>query len=209
MKVKNIILLGIGLTCFLMMSCQSTSQDSATTAQDSNYADKIKNFRLKKDSLFLHSEKSPIPLIERDNFDGLKYFPINPDLKFEAPIIPYEKKIPDTIIGTKGDIRPAIRFGYIPFKYKGTNYKLQIYKFKKDDKYLFLGFTDETTGTETYGTGRYIDLELNGNGKYTVDFNLAYNPYCAYNPRFTCAIPPAENHLSFRVTAGEKVFHPH
>jgi len=77
------------------------------------------------------------------------------------------------------------------------------------EKYLFLGFTDQTTGKETYNTGRYIDLVELPDGDYVVDFNLAYNPYCAYNPRYTCAIPPSENKLPFKVRAGERIFKQH
>jgi len=72
------------------------------------------------------------------------------------------------------------------------------------NKYIFLGFTDETTNKETYGAGRYINLELNNKNHYVVDFNYAYNPYCAYNPKYSCAIPSRENHLKIAIEAGEK-----
>ncbi|NIU01421.1 MAG: DUF1684 domain-containing protein, partial [Nitrosopumilaceae archaeon] len=72
-----------------------------------------------------------------------------------------------------------------------------------------LGFTDKTSGDETYGGGRYIDLVEHDRNHYVIDFNKAYNPYCAYNPKYSCAIPPEENHLAIAVTAGEKIFKEH
>ncbi len=166
--------------------------------------------RAEKDSLFAHADWSPLKEEDKESFNGLKYFSPNLSLRFTGPINRYDSAIRDTILGTKGDIRPALRYGYFPFRYNGKEYRLQVYKILRDDpdydKYLFLGFTDAMTDTATYETGRYIDLSENPENKYTVDFNLAYNPYCAYNHRYTCAIPPEENNLPFTVNAGEKKF---
>ncbi len=176
-------------------------------------AQEVLQHRAEKDSLFSHAEWSPLLPADKKNFHGLKYFPVNPDYRFEGPIVKYDSVIRDTIVGTKGDLRPALKYGYFSFKYKGKPHRLQIYKILRDDpelaKYLFLGFTDQTTGKATYGAGRYIDLSENEENHYVIDFNEAYNPYCAYNPRYTCAIPPEENALPFRVEAGEKIYKSH
>ena len=169
--------------------------------------------RLEKDSLFKHADWSPLTLEEKEHFAGLKFFPVDLSLRFEGPLTYYETPLPDTIVGTKGDLRPAIRYAYFSFQYQDEPYRLEIYKILRDDpeyeKYLFLGFTDETTGDETYATGRYIDLSENSENHYVIDFNLAYNPYCAYNPRYTCAIPSEENRLPFAIRAGERTYKEH
>lgn len=172
--------------------------------------DNILKQRHEKDSLFVAAEWSPLKEEDKKSFSGLNYFTPDLSFRFTGSITRYDSTIRDTIMGTRGDIRPALKYGYFPFHYKGHEYHLQVYKILRDDpvyqKYLFLGFTDATTGKMTYETGRYIDLSENSENYYTVDFNLAYNPYCAYNHRYTCAIPPLENQLPFAVKAGEKKF---
>ncbi len=173
----------------------------------------IQTSRLEKDSLFKHADWSPLPEEKKKHFSGLKHFPFDLSLRFEGPITRYDTPFPDTIVGTKGDLRPAIRYAYFPFDYRGKEYRLELYKILGDDpeynKYLFLGFTDETTGDESYPTGRYIDFSENPENHYVIDFNLAYNPYCAYNPRYTCAIPSEENRLPFAIRAGERLYKEH
>jgi len=194
---------------FLFIACQ-TSQNST---EQQKILTEINKYRAEKDSIFLHADWSPILEEDKTTFKGLNYFPIDISLRFEGPIILYDTPKPDTIVGTKGDLRPALKYGYFAFSYKNRPNELQIYQIVPKDttreKYLFLGFTDRTTGEETYYTGRYIDLVELPDGNYVVDFNLSYNPYCAYNPRYTCAIPPSENKLPLEVRAGEKIFKQH
>jgi uncharacterized protein (DUF1684 family) len=206
LRIRPVFIL-LSLLAILMAACnQYTPEQEAIAAG-------IKQQRLEKDQ-WLKSEKNS-PLLEEDkaDFKGLKYYPVDLSLRFEGSITKYDSVIPDTIIGTKGELRPALKYGYFPFTYRGNGYKLEVYKMLRDDpeyaKYLFLGFTDSTSGQETYGGGRYIDMTENEENFYLLDFNLAYNPYCAYNPRYSCAIPPAANRLSFKVTAGEKIFKEH
>ena len=191
---------------FLIYGCGYTAEQEAIIAG-------IKQHRMEKDADFTTDPNSPLLAEDKQSFAGLKYYPIDLSLRFEGSIVKYDSIIPGTIIGTKGDRRPAIKYGYFPFTYKGEEYRLQVYKILRDSpeyaKYLFLGFTDETTGKQTYGAGRYIDMTENEENYYLVDFNLAYNPYCAYNPKYTCALPSPENRLPFKVTAGEKIFKEH
>lgn len=194
---------------FLLLSCLNNKY----SAEEQKLVNEIMRQRREKDSSFLHEDWSPLLSEDKESFAGLKYFPIDLSLRFEGPIIKYESNILDTIIGTKGDLRPSLKYGYFPFKYKNESFRLQIYNILRDDpqlhRYLFLGFTDLTTGQETYGAGRYIDLTENDKNNYFIDFNLAYNPYCAYNSRYSCALPPAENSLPFPARAGEKIFKVH
>jgi uncharacterized protein (DUF1684 family) len=169
--------------------------------------------RLEKDSLFRHADWSPLSGEDKEDFSGLNYFPIDLSFRFKGPLSLYKSPVRDTIVGTKGDLRPALRYAYFAFTYEDKKYRLDLYKMLRDDpeyeKYLFLGFTDETTGDESYPTGRYIDVTENQENYYVIDFNLAYNPYCAYNPRYTCAIPSEENRLPFAIRAGERIYKEH
>jgi hypothetical protein len=183
------------------------------TEEEQRIKSEILQSRSEKDSLFQVADWSPILENERSDFNGLNYFPVDLHWRFEGPIVTYDSLIKDTIAGTKGDLRPAMRYGYFEFTVHKKPARLEIYKIIRSDTayqdYLFLGFTDRTTGKSTYGTGRYIDLSIRRDNHYIIDFNKAYNPYCAYNPRYTCAIPPDENALPFAVEAGEKIYKDH
>lgn len=191
----------------MIVGCQSHTPEQKAIIAD------IQQQRAEKDQGFKEDENSPLLQEDKENFQGLKYYPVDLSLRFEGAIAKYDSVIPDTIMGTKGEPRPAVKYGYFPFNYQGKEYRLEIYKILRDNpeyaKYLFLGFTDASSGHETYGGGRYIDMTENEENFYVVDFNLAYNPYCAYNPRYTCAIPSSENRLPFKVEAGEKTFKEH
>jgi uncharacterized protein (DUF1684 family) len=106
-----------------------------------------------------------------------------------------------------------VKYGEAHFVLNGMEYKLNVYQSpalqgaKAQDDSLFLPFTDQTNGEETYEVGRYIDLEIPSSGEIVIDFNMAYNPYCSYNHNYSCPIPPAENTLPIEVKAGEKKFH--
>ena len=197
----------LALIAILTAGCESyTPEQEAIIAE-------IHQEREEKDRDFKEHEQSPLLPEDKENFRGLNYFTVNLSLRFEGEIVKYDSVIPDTIMGTKGEARPAIKYGYFPFSYRGKEYRLEVYKILRDNpeyaKYLFLGFTDASGAKETYGGGRYIDMTENEENYYVVDFNRAYNPYCAYNPKYSCAIPPAANRLPFKVEAGEKIFKEH
>ena len=130
---------------------------------------------------------------------------------FKSKLNEYPQKDTITVYGTKGEARKAVKFGYVIFNFKNKQYRLNIYKGTSSDgeEYYSIWFTDKTTGGETYGVGRYIDFDINpdSNYVYTIDFNLAYNPYCAYSSKYSCAIPTKEDYIDLAVTAGEKKFH--
>ena len=107
---------------------------------------------------------------------------------------------------TDGSQEDMLKFGTITASINGAEVNLEL--FQHADGNLFLPFKDKTAPTETYGGGRFLDLPLTNvkNNRLRVDFNLAYNPYCAYNEDFACPIPPAENTLPIRIEAGEKIF---
>jgi len=155
-------------------------------------------------------ESSPLDSADFVKFSSLPFFPINMNFYVEAAFkrTPKEKKFK---MKTSTERTPVYRkYGEIIFIIKGSEYKLNVYqnielsKKKEFKKYLFLPFTDLTTGEETYGGGRYLDLEIPKTKTIFIDFNQAYNPYCAYNHGYSCPVPPPENFLNIRVEAGVK-----
>lgn len=175
------------------------------------YIEQIKNLREQKNNYMKQDPASPFNYDAKANFKPLKYFDINPDFVFKSKLQEYETKDTIEVLGTKGEKRIAIKFGYIKFNYKDKEYKLNVYKNldKNNNVYYSIWFTDKTTGNETYGVGRYLDFELNEdkNFIYTIDFNLAYNPYCAYSSLYSCAIPTKDDYIDLEIKAGEKSFH--
>lgn len=208
--MKNIFL--ISLLSVLLISCSKKQIDP-------NYLKEIENFRAEKDSIFKFDPNSPFNRDKSVKFTGLKYFDVNPDFVFKSKL--YRYAIPETVIvlGTKGEERTQIKYGYFQFTYKGKTHKINVYKYPetsiKEGKeylrnYLAVWFRDLTTGDETYEVGRYLDVDEESPDPehlYTLDFNKAYNPYCAYTPIYSCAIPREEDFINIRITAGEKKYH--
>jgi len=177
----------------------------------------LTRFRQSKDHFFKSDPHSPLTPPQRDSFEGLVYYDENPDLRFELDIEPFEEQDQITMATSTGDVAEYIRWGRITFEVGGQEAHLTVYGAVGGGGY-FLPFMDATSGGETYGSGRYLEVEPLPDGRLLVDFNLAYNPYCAYNPPhslfvkmgmtprmlWSCPIPPKENHLSVPIQAGEK-----
>ena len=179
-----------------------------------SYPDAVAAFRADKDAFFGSDPHSPIPAAERDAFTGLPYYPVNEALYFEGlQVAPYEGDEPSSfeIPTSDGKLRPAKRAGVLRFELDGETRQLTGYTFETggEEGELFVPFLDATSGTETYGAGRYLDLEPEDDGTYILDFNLAYHPSCVYDPRFSCPLTPAENRLPVRIEAGERLADDH
>ena len=174
-----------------------------------DYTDEIEQFRARKDAYFKTGHNSPIPEAEREAFTGLPYYPVDPTLRFEERVLePYSGEEPSTfqIPTSDGKLRPAHRAGILAFDLGGDRRALTAYTFDGgDDESLFVPFLDPGSGTETYGAGRYLDLDLEDDGTYTLDFNLAYHPSCVYDVCFSCPLTPRENRLPVRILAGERL----
>ena len=179
--------------------------------EDSKYISQVEKFRKEKDDYMKNDPGSPFNQDSLVQFHPLKYYDVNPDFVFKSKLYEYPQKDTVKIFGTKGEERKALKFGYVNLDYKNNIYKLNVYKgwTKNNQEYYSIWFTDETTGEETYNVGRYIDFYLDRppDSLYSIDFNLAYNPYCAYSALYTCAIPTKEDRINFAVEAGEKKFH--
>ncbi len=163
----------------------------------------LKEFRAAKDEFFETHPQSPLTHDQRHEFEGLVYFPENADLRIEVEIIPFENPEQIQMQTSTGDLQTYSRFGRFKFTVAGEPAELTIYS---NEHGYFLPFVDLQAGQVTYGAGRYLEPERLHNGKFLVDFNLAYNPYCAYNELYSCPIPPGENRISVPITAGEKNF---
>jgi uncharacterized protein (DUF1684 family) len=162
----------------------------------------LSHFRAAKDDFFENDPHSPLTLGQRVSFDGLNYFPENPALRLDLPIDDFETKETIQIQTSTGDVQVYHRYGKIHFEVDGEPAELTIYH---NEHGLFLPFIDSLAGKETYGAGRYLEPQIIPNGKLLVDFNLAYNPYCAYNEAYSCPLTPWENRLKVPIHAGEKI----
>jgi uncharacterized protein len=179
-----------------------------TTAQSKHQSD-IEKFQNELNAEYKDPKKSPLEAKSRKKFKGHDFFPIDSTYRVTATLIVTENtsffKMPTT-----GDRLPQYRkYGDLVFTLKGNDYTLPVYqsydlmRMPGYRDYLFLPFTDLTNGISSYEAGRYIELRLPKDGNIViVDFNKAYNPYCAYNLTYACPIVPAENHLAFPVEAG-------
>jgi uncharacterized protein (DUF1684 family) len=174
-----------------------------------DYTGTIEQFRAEKDAFFKSAHGSPIAVAEREAFTGLPYYPVDPSLRFENRVLePYTGTEPSNfqIPTSDGRLRAAHRAGVLAFDVDGQRQTLTAYTFDgADNESIFVPFLDPTSGTETYGAGRYLDLEPEDDGTYTLDFNLAYHPSCVYDIRFSCPLTPAENRLPIRIEAGERL----
>jgi uncharacterized protein (DUF1684 family) len=177
----------------------------ADSSANDNYLEKLTKFRAEKDKFFKTSAESPFE--DKKKFATLNYFPPNQTYRIKATVETIKDTTRLKLKMTGGEEESFIRYGYASFKLKDQTHKvLLLLKMGEEGEKdgLFLPFTDETSGFDTYGGGRYLDLELEKNGELMIDFNFAYNPFCAYNHNYTCPVPPKENHIAIKINAGEK-----
>ena len=188
----------IPIFLFLLLSIASYSQNEAAQA--------IMARREKVNADFQNSKSSPLEAADLKKFAGLNYFPIDPAYRVQAKFVKTERP---SIFKMKMTASPKMEYttvGYVTFEFHGIEYKLIAYKKPEGDDAYFIPFTDATNGKETYESGRYIEFPVPTGDQIILDFNGAYNPYCAYSRRFSCPIPPPENHLGVAISAGEKKF---
>ena len=173
-----------------------------------SYADEINHFRAEKDRAFKISPQSPLSNEQRATFSGIAYYPPSEDHIFELEVLPVADTSIFAMDTSTGSTQRYRRWGKVRFTIEGQEVELTIYaSYGSDDDELFLPFRDQTSGSETYGAGRYLDLSTpGGSSTIRVDFNQAYNPYCAYNEQWSCPLPPLENWVNVAIRAGEKVF---
>lgn len=168
---------------------------------------RLDDFRKHKNEYFASGAHSPLEPDDIKGFEGLAYYPYNPALQFELDIEPTDDQgsrlTLDTSDGQRIDFLIA---GAVHFMVDNGEYALTLLK-DSDRGRFFLPFNDTTNGLETYSGGRYLDPQQKPNGKLAIDFNFAYNPYCAYGDGWSCPLPPEQNKLQVELRAGEKAFH--
>ncbi|RYU81527.1 DUF1684 domain-containing protein [Hymenobacter persicinus] len=203
MRIHPKLLLALGLLVVVGYFLQDLVLGS------SQYAAGISKVRREKDDSFRRAKNSPLTAEQRDQFDSLRYFLPDKDYVVDATLERFDKGETVQIPLTDGKTESYLRWGRVNFELnKAPQQLLVLLKLDDKDGKLFIPFTDKTNGFTTYGGGRYLDVAapLNGEKEVTLDFNQAYNPYCAYGAGFACPVPPAENRLSVEVRAGEQSF---
>lgn len=212
------------LTSVLVIGCGKTSRRPMLSTQDS-LAIVQENIahRAQVEDFFRNSPDSPFRRDTTIHFEGIKWFPINPYYRGRSVLHRYEHPETVSVMGTKGEERRHLRYGYFTFEVPDTDgtmrtIRLNVYKFTPQDakryalyrNVLSVWFTDKTTGRETYNVGRYVEVgeeHPDPDFVYTIDLNKAYNPYCAYSDLYSCAIPRKEDHIDLALRVGEKKYH--
>lgn len=171
------------------------------------------SFQLELNSEFKDASKSPLKAKDLKNFKGLDFFKFDSTFVVKAKL----KQTPDSkwfkMQTTTSRLSNERVYGILLFEVQGQAFELNVYQGKDLMKeegftdYLFLPFLDNTNGDFTYGGGRYIDLRIPSGNELEIDFNTAFNPYCAYNEKYSCPIVPRVNYLNLEVRAGVKKFH--
>ena len=206
MKRKNIIVLVaiIVLIITVFYSFEGSQDDTA-------YRKEIEKEREEKDRFMRTSPESPFAKTP-EAYEGLNYYPPHIKYRVIANLRPIAEKKPVILATNDGKEQRYIEYAYAEFKLDGVNNKLLILEIADMGPFrgkLFLAFGDATSAVDTYGAGRYLDVtKTPGSTTIKLDFNLAYNPYCAYDDSYTCPLPPRENILSIPIKAGEKIYHP-
>lgn len=200
MKVKTILLL-TALLANLTFLGQESWQEAVQKERDERNAE------------FADPERTILTDGDLEHFSGLHYFPIQEKYRVKAKVKKI-KKGKTFQMKTSTDRLPLYKpYALVTFEIDGEIRNLTVYQnielTKNPDyaDYLFIPFTDDTSGNESYGGGRYIDLRIGDLKEGIIDFNKAYNPYCAYNSKYSCPIPPSENALDIPIEAGVKKFH--
>lgn len=200
-----VVLLAAGVAVAMYFSLSSGGPDAAA------YAAQIEKERKERDEFMRSNEGSPF-LRDSIPFHGLRYFP--PDMAFSvmARLEPASEKDVRVLPTSDGQTKSYLPYAYATFKLAGREHRLLILEVMDRGPFrgtLFLAFADATSARETYGAGRYLDVKkVAGATSLALDFNRAYNPYCAYNHSFSCPLPPKENVLEVAIAAGEKTYLP-
>lgn len=189
---------------FLFCSAVVFAQKDITASQE---------FQSKLNKSFSDSLKSPLTKDDLKEFKGLDFFPISEKFIVEALFIRTKREKAFAMKTTTSRTPLYVKYGELHFKIDENEFKLNVYQnidlSKKPgySDYLFLPFSDLTCGKESYIGGRYVDMRMQNGKTWIIDFNKAYNPYCAYNYKYSCPIVPLENDLDIEILAGVKKFH--
>ena len=177
-------------------------------AEDKIEAEVIQR-RAEIDKFFKLAHESPIPHEARETFAGLDYFPYDAAYRVQARLSRHGSQDTISLETSKGQNETFLKYGSLKFEINGQPLVLQAYKSThqhQEQETLFIPFRDKTSGKESYGAARYLDIPERHDDIYKIDFNVAYNPYCAYSDAYICPFPPRENWLDVDIRAGEKTY---
>lgn len=183
--------------------------------QDNAYSLEIKNYQDTLNKEYANPEESPLTEEDLKTFKSLEFFPINQKYRIEAQFIRTPNEKPFKMATTTSRKPIYVKYGEAHFTLEGEKIVLEIYQnqklklIEKYENYLFLPFVDETNGFTSYGGGRFLDLKIPSNELIVIDFNKSYNPYCAYNHKYSCPKPPKENTIPIKILAGVKAYENH
>ena len=207
------------ILCLTVLSCKTDKKyhdapEKQEVVLETGPLQAILNYQKEKNEEFKNPETSPLPDRYRKNFETLDFFAPDTTYVVTAKFVRTPEALPFMMPSTTGDESEETVYGIAHFTLNGKNRQLEVYQNKelmlqeKYRDYLFLPFTDNTNGVQTYTGGRYIDLTIPAGETIIIDFNKAYNPYCAYNKKFSCPIVPSVNNLDTEILAGVKAFKP-
>ena len=167
--------------------------------------------QLKQNAFFKDASMSPLKDKDRKNFEGLDFFEVDSSYVVEAILLATPDTEPFKMKTSTGRLPIYKKYGEVSIEIKGELFKLNIYQNLEleDENYLFLPFMDDTNGETSYSGGRYIETSIPQGDILKIDFNTAFNPYCAYNEKYSCPIVPRENYLPIEIKAGVKAFEKH
>lgn len=188
------------ISALLILSTSGWSQVDSLLLESKAAQEKI-------NEAYLDPDRSVLLPEDFESFTGLEFFPIDSKFIVEAEFIRTPNEKPFLMPTTTARLPEYVKYGEAHFSLEGKDLVLSLFKATdRESNYLFLPFTDLTSGDGSYGGGRYLNFELPIGEVLLIDFNKAYNPYCTYNPRYSCPIPPEENDLLVRIEAGVKDF---
>ncbi len=194
MKKVILILVPIALLVFVLTQSGGSSDE---------YINEIEEFREDMHDFFKNAEASPF-VQKGIEYEPVTFFPPNPDFKVRAKLDRLTTRETVSITNSDGTQAKYLKFARANFSLQGSEYSLLILKQLGFGNFYLTAFLDETSAISTYGGGRYIDVEIGKSDQIEIDFNKAYNPYCAYIEDFLCPLPPRENYLEVAIEAGEK-----
>ena len=178
---------------------------------DEAYIETVLSSRAETQDYMKNDSDSPFNKKGKVEYTGLKYFKIDPKYKVNADIERLTSPEPLDIQLTNGETAKYFKYAIATFILGEEPQQLILLKPEKfwDEDWLFLPFYDATSASESYGGGRFLNLDYTDQDVLEIDFNLAYNPYCAYTDTYRCPIPPEENNITVEVRAGERIYDDH
>ena len=207
MKLRLFFILAI-----FLISVSSYAQGYIYADNKEDHFKKVTAWRQQKDTDYKNNEKTMLTEELLQDFANLNYYPVHYNYRVTGKLLKFNDGRTFSIETTGGQVYEYLVYARVDFELNGKSMVLNVYQGKraaqsgKKKGALFIPFYDDTSAGETYGGGRYLVLDLPDNNELVLDFNMAYNPYCVYNPDHSCPIPPKENYLAVKIEAGELMY---